>query len=131
MAYSGTIYQRGYGLRGVFQRTFRQAVPIAKHLGKNILKRGVQEAIGLGFDKLRGKNMNQAVKERLLRLGTSTIRDVGALSSIKKKQGGAVGRPRGKKKNKGKVIKVKKKKKHVPSKPKVKGTQRGKGDIFS
>ena len=108
MAYSGTIYQRGYGLRGVFQRTFRQAVPIAKHLGKNILKRGMQEAIGLGFDKLRGKNMNQAIKERLLRLGTSTIRDVGALSSIKKKQGGEVGRPKGKKKQ-GKVVKVKKK----------------------
>ena len=129
MAYSGTIYQKGYGLRGVFRRTFRQAVPIAKHLGKNLIKRGVQEAIGLGFDKLRGRNMNQAIKERLIRLGKSTIRDVGVLSSIKKKQGGAIGRPRGKKKQ-GKVIKAKKKKR-VPGKSKVKGTQRGKGDIFS
>ena len=127
MAYSGTIYQRGYGLRGFFKRTFRQAVPIAKYLGKNIIKRGVKEAIGLGFDKLKGRNMNQAVKERLMRLGASTIRNVRELSSIKKKQSGGVGRPKGQKKQ-GTVTKVKKR---VPSKPKVKGAQRGKGDIFS
>ena len=86
----------------------------------------MREAIGLGFDKLRGKNMNEAVKERLMRLGASTIRDVRDLSSIKKKQSSGVGRPKGRKK--GKVTKVKKR---LPGKPKVKGAQRGKGDIFS
>ena len=62
-----------------------------------------------------------------MQLGASTIRDVRELSSIKKKQSGGVRRPKGQKKQE-KVTKVKKR---VPSKPKVKGAQRGKGDIFS
>ena len=124
--YSGTIYQKGYGVGSVFQGVLRAALPIAKTLGKRMVKRGIKHGIGLGMDKLKGRNMKQAAKARLFKLGQDTIKDIGRIPVSRKRAVRRAGRSR---------LRVpastKRKKTRVLRKPPIRGIQRGRGDIFS
>ena len=91
--YSGATWQRGYGIGGVMSSLMRAAVPIFKEHGinmlKNIAKKGAQTTLGLASDALRGRNMEEAIRNRLSQSSSAPKR--------KKSMGGKKKKPKAKK----------------------------------
>lgn len=104
--YSGANWQRGHGLGGIMASVARVAAPILKNSAKNFVKKlvrkGAETTVGLASDALRGKNMSEAIVQRL---------------------GG--GKKRGKKRKQPSA------KRQPPSKKKKTGEPRKQKDIFS
>ena len=104
--YSGANWQRGHGLGGIMASVARVAAPILKNSAKNFVKKlvrkGAETTVGLASDALRGKNMSEAIVQRL---------------------GG--GKKRGKKRKQTSA------KRQPPSKKKKSGGPRKQKDIFS
>ena len=67
--YSGANWQRGHGLGGIMASVARVAAPILKNSAKNFVKKlvrkGAETTVGLASDALRGKNMSEAIVQRL------------------------------------------------------------------
>ena len=61
--YSGARWQRGYGIGSIFRGLFRTAIPFLKsRVGKSVVKAGM----GLAGDVIRGRNMKEALGQRVM-----------------------------------------------------------------
>ena len=69
--FAGARYQRGHGLGSVFKGLFRTAIPLLKG---PVLRAGAR----LAGDVLRGKNMKQALKNRVAPFVGDLMQAVGA-----------------------------------------------------
>ena len=70
------IPQRGRGIGSFVRRTGRRFVPMAKDMGREVLKAGLPEAGGLVHDVVGGVPVKRALKSRAKRLGKRTM-DIG------------------------------------------------------
>ena len=87
--YSGAVWQRGYGLGGIMGSMMRAAVPLLKEYGKNMLKdfakKGARTTLGLASDALRGRNMEEALRNRLSQTSSPLKRKKPTATKSKKK----------------------------------------------
>ena len=75
--YGGARWVPGYGgTAGLFRSLFRFAMPLVKSVGKKIVRsvgrKALKQTVGLASDALRGKNMKQAIKRRMV----NTLADI-------------------------------------------------------
>ena len=65
--------QRGGGIKSFARRAGRRFRPVAKDIGKQLLKAGLSEADGLVRDIESGKNLKRTLKTRGKRLGKRAL----------------------------------------------------------
>ena len=65
--YSGTIIQRGYGVRGLFRRLASGLLPLLHRIGKAV----ASTALGVVSDKMRG--VSEILKKRGLEAGKKLL----------------------------------------------------------
>lgn len=73
--YSGAAFQKGHGVGGLFRGLFRMAIPLMKSVGASLGRRAVKAGVALAGDALRGRNMKDAVKNRL---GRTVLDEIGS-----------------------------------------------------
>ena len=83
--FAGARYQRGHGLGSVFKGLFRTAIPLLKG---PVLRAGAR----LAGDVLRGKNMKQALKNRVAPFVGDLMQAVGANNNNRKRRAPATKR---------------------------------------
>ena len=60
--FKGSLYQRGYGMGGMFMRFFRWIGPLLKKAAIPLLK-GAATAAGIAKDVTRGKPLHESLKD--------------------------------------------------------------------
>ena len=74
--FQGTPYQRGHGLGSFFGRLFRAILPVAKKVGKSVLKTAGKEALTLGADVMGDVAQGHNVKESLRKRGGTAAKNL-------------------------------------------------------
>lgn len=67
--YQGSVYQRGYGLGGLFRSFFRVAMPLFKSGAKVVGKQLFHSGVNLLNDVTQGEDVKTAVKRRAKEAG--------------------------------------------------------------
>ena len=97
--YAGQPFLRGYGIGGLFGSAGSVALPLLKSagraIGKKLLKEGLEFGVGLASDKLRGRNMENAVKQRLKTAALDTLSSLNIDGASPRQRGRKRKAPRG------------------------------------
>jgi hypothetical protein len=91
--YSGTKYQRGYGLGNILSTVLQKALPLVKRGALSLGKEALQTGLNIAKDSLEGKDIKtsfrdnfKAAGQNLLRKGINTIATGVSSSNINRKR---------------------------------------------
>ena len=109
-AFSGSPWQRGYGLGSIFQSLIKFLIPIGKSIGKSVGREALHAGTNLAGDLLDGQRFSDALKNRGKEAGRNLVNQTKAHLAAQTGSGKKRGRPPGSK------TKVQKRKKATPKK---------------
>ena len=72
--FSGSAYQKGYGLGGIFSSIAKTVLPLVKSGAKAIGKQVLRSGVGFASDVLEGKNAKQAAIDRAKSAGSNLLK---------------------------------------------------------
>jgi len=87
--FSGTRYQKGFGLGSILMSLFRSAIlPSLKSTGKYLSRQAAKTAVDVGKDLLAGQAVKYALKQRGKETGDRILEDANNRINITKRQSG-------------------------------------------
>ena len=106
--FSGSPWQRGYGLGSIFQSLIKFLIPIGKSIGKSVGREALHAGTNFAGDLLDGQKFSDALKNRGIEAGKNLVNEAKTRLAAQTGSGKKRGRPLGSKNKKKPPAKKKK-----------------------